>query len=169
MKKINKVLVALSILFVFGLLLIVSNSKVFASDENRITGSITDCFEVKTNLTCDYSNVKSYLYDIKKGERYKSNEAVQRLCIQNFFRVTPICDRVDEYHIYSDNSIVNAIPKDCFKTLGVNYSLGRDYGFITFTEYSDKSESFSNSFNKIPSVTNLISVFFETFPVSYLI
>ena len=39
---------------------------------------------------------------------------------------------------------------------------------IIITEYSDKSESFSNSFNNIPSVTNLISVSFETFSVSYL-
>jgi hypothetical protein len=39
---------------------------------------------------------------------------------------------------------------------------------IIITEYSDKSESFSNSFNKIPSVTNLISVSFETFSFSYL-
>ena len=40
---------------------------------------------------------------------------------------------------------------------------------IIITEYSDNKESFSNSFNNIPSVTNLISVFLDTFPVSYLI
>ena len=40
---------------------------------------------------------------------------------------------------------------------------------IIITEYSDNKESFSNSFNNIPSVTNLISVFLDTFSVSYLI
>ena len=39
---------------------------------------------------------------------------------------------------------------------------------IIITEYSDNSESFSNSLSKIPSVTNLISVSLDILSVSYL-